>query len=143
MARKKTADDSKAPAAAEAVAAPKADAGASSPVTAEAAGQMPAVTDAPPEQKRDGGAGNAAGPAVGGGETMTIAYPPPAEMPAALLKDAKLVVKAKPERGRRRAGYAFTRAETEIPFDALDKEQLDALAGDTELVVALRLVKPA
>ncbi|MBI1201487.1 MAG: hypothetical protein GC182_03140 [Rhodopseudomonas sp.] len=77
-----------------------------------------------------------------GGNTMDIAWPPPAGMPAAALEGALFAVKAKPERGRWRAGRKFSREETTISLAELDDDQRAAIAGDPELVVSLRLVEP-
>lgn len=47
-----------------------------------------------------------------------------------------VIVKSRSDRGRRRAGFAFTREETRIPVADLSVDQLAALAADTELIVA-------
>lgn len=142
MAPRKHKDESRAPAA-EAARPPEVSTGGVPPVEATTAGEVPAATDAPREQKLEGGARNATGSAAPGGETMITGYPPPPGIPAERLAAATLVVKAKPERGRRRAGHSFTREETEIPLADLTEDQRAAIAGDRELVVALRLAKPA
>lgn len=77
------------------------------------------------------------------GKTMDVAWPPPAGMPDRMLEGASLAVKAKAERGRWRAGRHFTRSETEIPLADLDDAARDALAGDAELVVMLRVAEPS
>jgi len=46
-------------------------------------------------------------------------------------------VKSKSERGRRRAGFAFTREPTQIAIDTLKTEQLEALISDPELIVKI------
>ncbi|ACF01857.1 hypothetical protein Rpal_3355 [Rhodopseudomonas palustris TIE-1] len=46
-----------------------------------------------------------------------------------------VIVKSKSDRGRRRAGFAFTREETRIPLADLSDDQLVALVADTELIV--------
>lgn len=46
-----------------------------------------------------------------------------------------VIVKSKSERGRRRAGYAFTREETRIPLADLSDDQMVALVADAELIV--------
>ncbi len=119
-------------------------------------------TDAPPKPKRDAEApGNGPGasetaPAIGGasrpearaaempaGEFVTLAWPLPADMPEAALKAASIVLKSKSPRGRRRAGFALTRDETVVAFVDLSEEQLGALTGDSEIVVAVRFPKQA
>jgi len=69
-------------------------------------------------------------------------FPLPPGITEAALKGASLVVSAKPARGRRRAGFAFTRDKTTIPLASLDREKIAALAGDAELDVSLRVQKP-
>jgi hypothetical protein len=76
-------------------------------------------------------------------ETLDVAFPPPADVPEAILQLASLVVRAKAERGRRRAGHAFTREETVIPMVDLSAEQVAAIGGDQELVVLLRVPRRA
>lgn len=73
---------------------------------------------------------------------LTLAFPLPADIPPEALKAASIVVTSKAERGRRRAGFAFTRDETSIPFADLSEQQIEALTGDAELVVSLRVQKP-
>jgi Mu-like prophage FluMu N-terminal domain len=69
-------------------------------------------------------------------------FPLPPGISEAVLKNASLVVSAKPARGRRRAGFAFTRDKTTIAIASLDRQQIAALAGDAELDVSLRVQKP-
>jgi hypothetical protein len=76
-------------------------------------------------------------------EFVSIAFPLPAGIPPLALEGSSIVVKAKPARGRWRAGRQFTREETVIPFGDLTEQQIAALAGDVELIVSLRVPKPA
>jgi hypothetical protein len=69
-------------------------------------------------------------------------FPLPDDIAETALKDASIVVSARPERGRRRAGFAFTREKTAIALADLEQDQIAALAGDPELDVSLRLPKP-
>lgn len=76
-------------------------------------------------------------------EFVTIAYPLPPSGPSIeelLQLEAELVIKAKPERGRWRAGRFFTREESFVPLGEL-ADKLDLLTGDPELVVAVRVPK--
>jgi hypothetical protein len=69
-------------------------------------------------------------------------FPLPPDITEDALKGASIVVSAKPERGRRRAGLAFTREKTAIALADLTQQQIEALAGDPELDVSLRVTKP-
>lgn len=77
-----------------------------------------------------------------GATPVTLSFPLPTGASRDDLKNASIVVMAKPPQGRRRAGRAFTREETLIPYADLDDEQIAALTGDPELIVTLRLPKP-
>ncbi|WP_420132613.1 HI1506-related protein [Rhodopseudomonas sp.] len=50
-------------------------------------------------------------------------------------------VRSRSERGRRRAGFAFTRESQLIPADELKTEQLEALISDPELIVKIVLIE--
>ncbi|MFH0299816.1 HI1506-related protein [Bradyrhizobium sp. 31Argb] len=82
-----------------------------------------------------------AAPAGVAAEFVSLSFPLPAGIPDEALNGASIVVKAKLERGRRRAGRGFTREQTVIPYPDLHADQIDALAGDPELSVSLRLPK--
>lgn len=75
--------------------------------------------------------------------TITVAFPLPANIPDVVLDASIVIVKAKPARGRWRAGRPFTREETAIPFRDLNQAQIEALTGDPELVVSLRVPSEA
>lgn len=81
-------------------------------------------------------------PPSGGGPVVTLAFPMPSDVPRDALSHATIVVTSKALTGRRRAGRAFTREETLIPYAELNEEQIAALTGDPELVVSVRLIKP-
>lgn len=75
-------------------------------------------------------------------ENVALSFPLPAGIPEQVLKSASIVVKSKAAHGRRRAGRAFTPEETAIPYADVSAEQIEALTGDPELIVSLRLAKP-
>jgi len=75
-------------------------------------------------------------------QAVLTVYPPPNEVPAEALMDAELIVRAKPVRGRWRAGRHFTREAVMIPLAALGEAERVAIAGDPELIVVLRLWQP-
>lgn len=75
-------------------------------------------------------------------ESVTFASSLPEGIPSEQLKGASIVVASKSERGRRRAGLAFTREETVIAVADLTEEQIDALRGDPELIVNTRFTAP-
>ncbi|MGL5166640.1 MAG: HI1506-related protein [Afipia sp.] len=77
------------------------------------------------------------------GEPLTLSFPLPAELPEQALKSASIIVTSKSPSGRRRAGLAFTREETVIPYVEVSAEQIAALTGDPELIVCLRVVQPS
>ena len=115
---------------------------------AHAAGHAAPADDAPPSAKPDAAAATfaavsaAAASALATPEFVTLRFPWPADAPADVLKQASIVVRAKSERGRRRAGFVFTRGETVIPYSDLDAAQLALLTGDAGLIVSLRVPKP-
>ena len=74
-------------------------------------------------------------------KTFDVSFPPPEGMPPRMLEGAQLVVKSKAERGFRRAGHAFTPAETLIALSDLSEAQQRAIANEAELIVKLRLVQ--
>jgi hypothetical protein len=76
-------------------------------------------------------------------ESISLAWPLPSDLPVEALADALFVVAARTDRGRRRAGFAFGREETVIPFSDLTDEQRDAIAFDPQLDAHVRLVKPS
>jgi hypothetical protein len=124
---------------------------------AAGAGSQGPASDSTPPTEAAGAAEHAAAPdrASAPGEVVTervgerpvdfvtLSFPLPDSVPAEALKHASIVVKAKSQHGRRRAGYAFTREETVIPYLDLDAMKLGALVEDAELVVAIRIPKPA
>lgn len=111
-------------------------------VAAEAGAQAPAnnTPRAQPTEAADIAAASAVAP-----ETAEVGWPLPAEAMVAikerpeLRKDVTLVVKAKSERGRRRAGRAFTREATPVPLIDLSDGDVAAIEGDPELVVTARV----
>lgn len=114
------------------------------------------TTDPPAESKPDvGAAGAVIAPNAGNGSLeatqgehtvtqegfLTIVFPLPADAPPPEQlagMGAAVIVRAKPERGRWRAGRFFTREETIVPLGEI-ADQLDVLTADPELVVAVRL----
>lgn len=70
----------------------------------------------------------------------TLAFPLPADLPERAFEGALLVVKSKPAIGRRRAGYAFTPEEIELPWAELEPAVRDAIVADPQLDCALRLM---
>jgi hypothetical protein len=126
------------------------------PVTDPTAGDVPAAIDSsagatPPaadhtrerKTEAEGAADSAAAPeAADAGTRFIILSPPvPADVPPALLEGAVYIVKAKPERGLRRAGRAFTREETQIPYADLSDDQRTAIENESDLVVTIRLTR--
>ncbi|MDQ2084518.1 hypothetical protein RA307_30420 [Xanthobacteraceae bacterium Astr-EGSB] len=126
------------------------------PVTDQPAVDEPAAPDSPaditspaadhtrePSAEVDGAAESAAAPkAPEAGEqsrVLVLSQPLPADIPAALLEGAVYIVKAKPERGLRRAGRAFTREETRIPYGDLSAGQRAAIEGEPDLVVTIQV----
>lgn len=116
------------------------------------------VNDAPPEPKPAAEAAETTAAAASGAsaagqakptlapaavEFVTLAFPLPEGAPSLTLETTWVVVKAKAERGRWRAGRQFTREETVVPLGDLSEQQFAALTGDAELIVSLRLPKPA
>jgi hypothetical protein len=89
-----------------------------------------------------GALGNSAPPSRDG-ELLTIGFPLPDNIPTHVLESASVVVKAKSPLGRWRTGRKFTPDETPIPFADLSQSEIDALTGDPELIVSLRVTKPA
>jgi hypothetical protein len=73
------------------------------------------------------------------GRFVILSPPVPADVPSLLLAGATYIVKAKPERGLRRAGRAFTREETLIPYADLSAGHRAAIEGEPDLVVTIRL----
>ncbi|MDQ2084815.1 hypothetical protein RA307_31945 [Xanthobacteraceae bacterium Astr-EGSB] len=136
---------------------PTAGAGAhQAPVTDPPAGGEPAAPDSPaditspaadhtrePSAEVEGAAESAAAPkaqdAGEQGRFIVLSAPLPADVPPHLLAGATYIVKAKPERGLRRVGRAFTREETLIPYADLSAEQRTAIEGEPDLVVTVRL----
>lgn len=120
-------------------AAVDADAKAQHPAGAEGDGAAPA-THAPPTKTVDEGAAAVAA-AAPIAETVDIGFPLPDDIAKALVERPELaahvsvVVKAKSEKGRRRAGRSFTRAETVLPFESVSPAELQSLLNDAELVV--------
>lgn len=123
------------------------------PKHTDKAAEKPHTADAPPEPTQDAAAADsaaAAKPAAApGGEPrpgqkfLTLSWPLPDNIPERALAEAQLVVKAKGDKGRRRAGFAFSREETVIPLTELKAGQIAALADDRELVVAVRVPAPS
>lgn len=74
----------------------------------------PSSTDAPREQKADGGAGNPAGAPAG---------------------EAAVLVVIGPRRGRWRAGMRFGQEPQVLPIDALTADEIAAIEGDPALTV--------
>lgn len=75
-------------------------------------------------------------------KSVTLSFPLPDGATRDALKAASIVVKAKPQQGRWRAGRFFTRDETLIPYVDLDDDKIAALTGDPELIVSLRIAEP-
>jgi len=76
------------------------------------------------------------------GEFITLSFPLPADLPGEAFKNVSIVVKAKPAQGRWRAGRKFTREESVIPHVDLSAQQIEALTGDSELIVSVRVPRP-
>ena len=75
-------------------------------------------------------------------EFLTLGFPLPAEIAARDMDDAIVVVRSKAERGRRRAGISFSREATELRWADI-ADRIDQLSTDPELVVAVKIPKPA
>ncbi|MDQ2084648.1 hypothetical protein RA307_31090 [Xanthobacteraceae bacterium Astr-EGSB] len=136
---------------------PTAGAGAhQAPVTDPPAGGEPAAPDSPADvtspaadhtrersTEAEGAAESAAAPKApieGEPDRVIVLSPPlPADIPPGVLAGATYIVKAKPERGLRRAGRAFTREETQIPYADLTADERVAIEGEPGLVVTIRL----
>ena len=69
---------------------------------------------------------------------IDVAWPPPEDIPAELLRFVSVVVTSRGE-GRRRAGRDFTRSETVIPVVDLEQADVEALVNDSELNVRARV----
>jgi hypothetical protein len=124
---------------------------------AEAGGGIPPANDAPPPEAKEteaaetnaAASGTAAAvegnrtPPAAANEFMTIAFPLPEGIPPQALLSASIVIKARPANGRWRAGRKFTREETVFPFGDLTGQEVAALTCDPELIVSLRVPKPA
>jgi hypothetical protein len=106
-------------------------------------------SNAPPTTADTGAAGLAAAPTAAAPEYVTATLTAAAEMPEAIVEVVKrypelreevaLVVRAKRESGRWRAGRQFTRADTVIPKREVTEPLLAALVGDPELIVQARV----
>jgi hypothetical protein len=129
---------------------PDADNAAGSNETAAAgpgAGSASPGADSPQPQTRDVGAAQAgAAPDAPGGlpEAIEIRLADAAALLTArpdLCARALVVVKSKSDR-RRRAGRAFSRAETAIPLSELSALDLAAIAADPELIASIRVPAP-
>lgn len=84
----------------------------------------------------------AVAPVAAPAEFVTLAFPPKGALLPQSLAAVSVVVKARAERGRRRAGFAFSREETVIPYADLSEQQIAALIADPDLIVSLRVPKP-
>ncbi len=74
--------------------------------------------------------------------TIDVSFPLPADIPHNALSQAIVVVTSKSDYGFRRAGYAFTPAETLIPYSEISTQKLDTIVYERELVVKLRVARP-
>ena len=122
--------------------------------SAAGAGAQAPVNDTPPEQTSDaeapetisGASGSEGAPEgnrrLAADNLLTFAFPLPAGIPPQALQGAFVIVKAKSARGRWRAGRQFSPEETSIPFADLSGLQIEALTGDAELIVSLRVSRP-
>lgn len=122
---------------------PKPDKEAPQPETAPAltanAGADKPGSDMTVSEANDAGAAESAA-APNAPATVDLADPLPPGIPPEALANASLVVRAKPERGRWRAGRFFTRGvEAVIPLSELTDDQVTAIKGDRELVVITRV----
>lgn len=102
---------------------------------AKAAATVATAASAPGEPASGGPVASEGGPRVGEATSEAV-LPATKAKPSSSLKGLSIVVTSLSPKGRRRAGYAFTREPTTIPVRLLSESEYDAIVGDPALAVS-------